>query len=191
MLADVGHLSYHAQCVVAHILRMTRGKADAHLWRFLSHAAQQLWECRSVVSMIAVHILSQQRHLLEATVAQVAHLSEDTLHIAATLATTGVGHDAVVAEVVASTHDAHKTADLRTVQALWHHVTVSLRCRQFNIHGLMSQLSLCYQVGQRHIGVWTSHQVAVVVLQQVILHALSHTAQYADDEAVSFWPFSL
>ena len=46
----------------------------------------------------------------------------------------------------------------------------------------MARLSLCYQVGQRQIGIRASHQVAVVVLQQVVLHTLSHAAQHANDE---------
>ena len=71
------------------------------------------------------------------------------------------------------------------MQALWHDVLVCLCRRQFDIHCLMTRLSLCYQVGQRQIGIRTSHQVAVVVLQQVVLHTLSHAAQHANDKAVS------
>ena len=48
----------------------------------------------------------------------------------------------------------------------------------------MACLCLCYKVGQREVGVRACHKVGMVVLQEVVLDALCHTAQYAYDEAV-------
>ena len=44
MLADVRHLSDDLQRLVAHVLRVAGGEADAHLRSFLGHAAQKTWE---------------------------------------------------------------------------------------------------------------------------------------------------
>ena len=59
---------------------------------------------------VAVHVLSQQGNLLETTVVQIANLTQDAFGIAAALTSTGIRHDAVVAKVVATTHDAYETA---------------------------------------------------------------------------------
>ena len=116
------------------------------------------------MSPIGIHILSEQRDLLEATIAQVAHFTENALYVTRTLTATGIGHNAVVAEIVATTHDAHKPADACTMQALRHHVAIGLGGRQFDIDGLMACLSLRNKVGQRQISIRTSYQVAVVIL---------------------------
>ena len=46
----------------------------------------------------------------------------------------------------------------------------------------MSQFGLGHQVGQGHIGIGSGHEVGPMILQQVLLHALSHTAQHADNQ---------
>ncbi len=46
----------------------------------------------------------------------------------------------------------------------------------------MAHLGLGYQVGQTQVGVGAGHEVTAVLLQQLLLDALSHAAKYADDE---------
>ena len=98
--------------------------------------------------LIGIHILSQQRHLLETTVAQVAHLTEDALDITRALTTSRIGHDAVVTKVVTATHDTDEAANAGTMQTLGHHVAIGLCGRQVDIDSLMARLSLSNQVGQ-------------------------------------------
>ena len=69
--------------------------------------------------------------------------------------------------------------------ALGHHVLIGLGGREFDVHRLVACLSLCDQVGQRQIGIRASHEVAVVMLQQLLLGSLGHTAQDTDDEWLS------
>ena len=71
------------------------------------------------------------------------------------------------------------------MQALGYNILISLGRRQLDVHGFMACLGLRNEVGQREISIWTSHEVAMVILQQVILHTFCHTAQYADDEGIS------
>ena len=68
------------------------------------------------------------------------------------------------------------------MQPLGHHITIGLRGRQLDIDSLVARLDLRYQVGQRQIGIRTRHQVGMMVVQQVFLHTLSHTAQHTNNE---------
>jgi hypothetical protein len=131
---------------------------------------------------IAVNVLSQKRDFLETTVAEVAHFAEDAFHITAALTATGERHNAIVTEVVATAHDADKTANFVTqTDTLRYHITISLGCGEFHIDGLMAEFSLCNKVGECEIGIRSGHEITVVILQKVVLYALSHTAEDSDD----------
>ena len=47
----------------------------------------------------------------------------------------------------------------------------------------MTGLCLCDKVGQGEVGIGTCHEVGMMAIQQIILHALSHTAEDADEES--------
>ena len=49
----------------------------------------------------------------------------------------------------------------------------------------MPQLGLRHQVGQRQVGVGPGHEVGPPAAEQLVLHALGHAAQHADDEPLS------
>ena len=115
---------------------------------------------------------------------QVATLAQDAFHVAAPFAASGVRHDAVVAEVVASAHDADETRDVRTTDALRHNVAIGLCRRELHVDGLMPAFHLSDEVGQREIAVGTSHEVGIVLLNELFLDALSHTAKHTDDERI-------
>ena len=185
MLAHIRHLGNHAQRLVAHVLGMRGGEADAHRGCLLGHTAQQLREkyllftrplSLSKGSTIRIHILSQQSYLLIALVAQIAYLGEDTLDVTTALTASGIGHDAVMTEVVTASHDAHETADLMSQSdTLGHHVAISLCGGQFDVHRLMAQFCLCHEVRQREVGIGTCHEVTMMVIQQILLCPFCHT----------------
>ena len=191
MLAHVRLLGNHPQRLVAHVLGMTGGEADAHVGSLVGNEAKQFWKkylstLLSPLSSIRIYILPQQRYFLETTVAQVAHFAQDALHIATALTTTGIGHDAVVAEVIAATHDADKSANLVAEgHALRHHVAIGLSGRQFDVDGLMSRFCLSDKIRQRQIGIGTCHQVDTMLAEQVVLHPFGHATQHADNESLS------
>ena len=90
-----------------------------------------------------------------------------------------------MAEVVATSHDAHKSTNLVAHgNTLGHHIFIGLCGGEFNVHRLMARLCLGYQIGQRQIGIRTSHEVAMVVVQQILLGSLRHTAQKTNDQGV-------
>ena len=68
------------------------------------------------------------------------------------------------------------------MQPLGYNILIGLAGRQFDIDCLIPHLSLSNQVGQREIGIRSGNQVAMVIFQQIVLDALCHTAQNADDE---------
>ena len=138
-----------------------------------------------MLETVGVDILSEQGHLLEAAVAQVAHLAEDALHVTAALASAGIGNDTVVAEVVAASHDADKTANLGAMQTLGHHIAVGFRGGEFGVDGLVAQFCLCEEVGQGEIGIRSGHQIGMMVGKQVVFHPFGHAAQHPDDEAAA------
>jgi len=187
--ADIRLVGDGMKDIVRHVLRIGSGEAHAHLRHLACHHAQQFSEAHSALHAlsgwrkpVAVHVLPQQRHFLETSVAQVSHLAQYALHVAAALPAPRVGHDAVMAEVVASAHDAHESAHLVRADSLRHHVAIRLRLRQFYVYGIVSVLTLGNHVRQVKIAVGTAHQVGVMVLNEVVLHPLRHTSQYAEDK---------
>ena len=113
---------------------------------------------------------------------QVFYLSEDALRITAALPASGVWHDAVVAEVVAATHDAHEAAHLLSADTHRHDVAVGLGGGEFDVDGVAAVLTLGYKVGQSEIAVGTAHEIGVMVVYQVVFHSLRHAAQHAEDD---------
>ena len=189
VVADIGLGCYHAQCLVAHVLGMAGGEAHAHLRHSPCHGLKQLGESGFMSLVIhcavTVDILSQQCHLLEPTVAQVTAFAQNALHITAALASTGIGYDAVVAEVVASAHDADEPPDVYSADALRHDVAIGLGERELHVDGLLPALHLRHHIGKRHIGVGAHHQVGVILLDELFLDALGHASQHSDDDTAS------
>ena len=70
---------------------------------------------------------SQQGNFLEATLLQIANLTQDALSIAAALTSTGIRHDAVVAEVVATTQMAGCKAARLNFNELRNLLTATIR----------------------------------------------------------------
>ena len=133
VLAEVWLIGDGLENVLGHILWVRGGEADTHIRHSLGYHVEEFGEGKTAFlaltrwrETIAVHVLSQQGNLLEATVVQVAHLTQDAFRITAALTSTGIRHDAVVAEVVATTHDAYETAHSVATDALRHDVTVGL-----------------------------------------------------------------
>ena len=58
VMADVWHLSYHAQRVVAHVLRVARGEAYAHVGHGLGHHAQQCRERHFLALVVAFAVVT-------------------------------------------------------------------------------------------------------------------------------------
>ena len=188
VLAEIWLIGNGVENVLGHILWVRGGEAYTHVRYSLGYHVQEFGEGKTAFltlarwrETIAVYVLSQKGNLLETTVVQVAHLSQDALGITAALTSTGIRNDAVVAEVVATTHDAYETAHSVATDALRHDVTVGLGLGKFDVDGVGSHLALRNHIRQVEIAVWSTDQVGIVVLDEVILHALSHAAQYAEN----------
>ena len=193
VLANIRLFSNHAQRIVAHVLRMRRGKANAYAGNFVCHTAQELWKingfCRNCFACcrqmfgngktIGVDVLPQQRNFLVVLVAQVTHLTQDTLHVSRPFSTSCVGYDAVVAEVVASPHDTYETSYLAYEKPLRNHILIGFGLREFYIDCFVARFSLRNHVGKVQIRIGSTHQVGVMVVQQIVFHPFGHTAQHA------------
>ena len=116
MLAHIGHLRDHFQRFVTHILRMRGSETDAYSRSSFGHRAEQHREgddftCR-LLKTVGIDVLPQKCDFLVAFCHQVRHFVEDTFHVTAALASTGVGHDTVGTEIVTATHDRHESGDM-------------------------------------------------------------------------------
>mgnify|MGYP000908596721 CR=1 FL=1 len=109
--ADIGHRGHDLQQAVAHILGMRGGEPHAQQRRDRRHAAHQLREI-DVARTVGIDVLPQKCDFLVAFCHQVRHFVEDTFHVTAALASTGVGHDTVGTEIVTATHDRHESGDM-------------------------------------------------------------------------------
>ena len=129
---------------------------------------------------VGVDVLAEEGDLFVTAGLQVAHFVEDGLHVTAALASAGIGHDAVGAEIITTAHDGHETAD-RTADTGWDDLAIGLGGTQFYIHRLMALFALREQVGDIKVGIGTRHEVHAEVLNQFLTHTLSHAADDADD----------
>ena len=152
--ADIRFVGNGMKNILGHVFRVRRSEAHAHLRSLVSHHAQQFGKRHTALDAlsgrrqsVAVHVLPQERNLLESAVAQIPNLLQYALHIAGAFPSAGVRHDAVVAEVVASAHDANESANLASADALRHDVAVGLRRREFDVHGVAAVLALGDKVG--------------------------------------------
>ena len=226
VVADVRFFGNDAERLVAHIFGMGGGEAHPHLRHSTCHKAKQLGEgplpapplgeCLCLAALgsfngnealpqrgsgegasVAVHILPEQCDLLVATGLQVAAFAQDALHVATAFAASGVGDDAVVAEVVAAAHDADEARDVRSADALRHDIAVSLCGGELHVDSLLPAFHLCDEVGQRHIGIGAHYDVGMILFDELLTDALCHAAEHADDEGIArpfsfpFQPFEL
>ena len=198
VLAEVGLVGYGVQDVVGHVFGVGCGEADAHVGHALSHLVQQFGKRTSAFDAlsgwsktVAVDVLTQESHLLESLVVQILHLSQYAFNVARALTSSCVGHNAVVAEVVAASHDAHEAAHASCTDSLRNYVAVGFGGREFDIAGVLSVLALRYHVGQVEIRVGSAHEVGVVVVDKVLAHALSHTSQHAENELSTLLLFGM
>ena len=184
--AHVGLFGNDVQRLVAHVLGMRSGEADAHAGRSLCHGTEQLGEGynRSVgpLKAVGVYVLPQQGHFLVTACLKVGHLAQDALHVAAAFTATGIGHDAIGTEVVAPAHDGHEARNVVAADARGHHVAVGLGSRQLYVDGLLAGFGRGNEVGQGEVSIGTRHQVHTVIGDEVILDAFGHTAHYAHQQ---------
>ena len=193
VLADVRVRGHHLQHLVGHVLRVAGAEAHAQQGIHPGHQGQQVGEvrhrlCRVLhlppavhVPAVTVHVLAQQGHLPVALGHQVAGLLHDGLRVAAAFPPPGEGHHAEGAHVVAAPHDADEGGDPVAAQAHRCDVVVGLVAAQQHVHGLLAGAHLVQQLGKRAISIRAHHQVhELLLLQQVLPHALGHAAQYTE-----------
>ena len=64
-------------------------------------------------------------------------------------------------------------------------VAVGLCGGKLGVDGFVARLGLCHEVRQGEVGVRSGHEVGVVAREQLVLDALGHAAQHADDEVAA------
>ena len=182
MSAHVWTIGNDLQSIIAHVLRMRCGETDSHLWEGLCHLSEQHRETH-FATLIGIHVLTEQCHFLVVAFLQIAYFVEDALHVTTAFASTSVGHNAIVAEVVATTHDAHESRHMIGMDTGWEHILVCFCCGKFDVDSFLAHFCRCKEVGKGEVGVWACHEVNMMVLNEVVLHALRHAAHNTHDEA--------
>ena len=82
-----------------------------------------------------------------------------------------------MAEVVATAHDADEAAHSVTTDTGGDDIAVGLRLGEYHVHGWDAVLHLRYHLRQTEVSVRTAHQVGMMVLDEVVLDAFSHTSE--------------
>ena len=111
VLAYIRHIGNDLKRFVAHVLRMRGGETDTHVRYGFGHEAKEGGEVDGFAILfeaIGVHVLTEEGHFLVTLGGEVEHFVEDAFHITASLTSTGIRNDAIMAEIVTTTHDAHK-----------------------------------------------------------------------------------
>ena len=122
---------------------------------------------------------------------QVFHLAQYAFHVARAFPASCKRHDAIVAEVVAATHNAHEARYTIAADALWHDVAVGFGGRKVYVHCVVSVFAACYHLGQVQIRVGSANQIGMMVLYQILADTLCHAAQYAENDLTSFSFFGI
>ena len=181
--ADVRMPCHHLQQPVAEVLGVRRGEAHPQLRVYRRHHIHQFGETH-VLPRVAVHVLSQQRHLAVALPEERAGLANDGLGVAAALAAAGVGHHAVGAIVLATAHNADIGRDAVARQAHRLDVVVGLGGAQLHLGSLLATTHLLQHLRQPTVGVGAAHETHIVLLgHQAALQTLGHAAQHAHAQA--------
>ena len=188
MLAYIGNFRYDLQRFITHIFGVGSSETDADTRSSPGYYAQQHGKgyhfSIRLLKTVRVDILPQQGHFLITLGHQIGHFIQNTLHIAATLASAGIGNDAVRAEIVTATHNGDKTRYMISTNTRRYHIAISFRCGELHINGFLPCLYGSYQIGQSEISIRTYHQVDMVIRNQIVLDALRHASQHTDNQVL-------
>mmetsp|Transcript_7581 Transcript_7581/g.28576 ORF Transcript_7581/g.28576 Transcript_7581/m.28576 type:complete len:395 (+) Transcript_7581:1253-2437(+) len=217
-LADVRALGDEVQQLRREVLGMRGRESKPHVGRSERASVQQLREAHpSTVAqavgvaearirrrvrrqrvgpalvVVAIHVLPEERDLLDAQLLQLAHFVHNRRRGSRSLPAPRERNNAEAAHVVAAAHDADEGAELRIRlpsssglgAILRHadpdrrHVRIRLLQAELHVHGLIAALHNVQQPRQVSIGIRPHDQVdQPLLLQQFILEALSHAAKY-------------
>ena len=188
MLADIRVLRHHSDSLVVHILGVRRGEADTDLRHSEGNLLEEVTEVIRAVPVhkaVGIHILPEQRDLTIALGLEVLHLTDDALQLTATLAATGVGHDAVGAEVIAPTHDGDEAREVEPADLQREDILVGLGGGELYVDRLLPALDSADEIRQVEVAIGADDEVHVVLLDQLPLSTLRHTAEDADDDTAA------
>ena len=194
MLAHIRYIGNHLEGFIAHILRMRGGEADTHMRYGSGHKAEEGREVDDftvLLKAIGIDILTEEGYFLIALGREVEHFVEDAFHIAAPFTSTSVRNDAIVAEIVTTTHNAHKARNVIATNAGRNHIAISLCSRKLYVDGLLTGFYRCYQFRKRKISIRSYHEIHVMIVNQVLLGTFGHTSEDTHDELVLLAPLAV
>ena len=184
--ADVGMGGHGVDDFVADVLGMGGGKAHAQVRCNGGHHLQEPGEVHRLVGrfpQVAVHVLAQQGYFLISFMVHVAGFTHDGMCVPGTLGPAGIGHHAVGAYVVASSHDGNKGRYAASVRANGGDVGISLFPGQqyVNLRGVRADG--LQQAGPGTVGIGAHHQVHLAGFQELVLQAFGHASHDANQKA--------
>ena len=188
VVANIGVRCHGGNNFVGQIFRVAGGEPHTHFRRRFCHDGKQCRHIHGLTAVggfveIAVHVLSQQNHLLEALALQIAQFIENAFRLAAAFSSAGVGHNAVGAEIVAAAHNADVAAHLVATEALRNHIAIGFGGRQGGFNGFVSRFGRANEVGQFEIRVGSCHNIHIVVADEHLFQALRHATDNAHQQA--------
>ncbi len=161
VLAERGQARVGGDHVLAHVLRVRARVADALDARHGVDPLEQLREADPAlerqVAAVAVDVLAEQRHLDHPVAGQPLHFGDQLGRVAADLAASRRGHDAVRADAVAALRDLHPALELprplhRQVARDLLELEVALRAERVGVEELGQPVDLPGAEGHVHEG---------------------------------------
>ena len=131
---------------------MGGGETYAHVGHGAGDGAEQLGEKHGLsvggIETVGIDVLAEECHLATTMLLKVADFGQNALHVAAAFTATGIGDNAVMAEIVAASHNADKAAYFGTMEALGHDIAVGFGQRKLDVDGLVPHFGLGNEVGK-------------------------------------------
>ena len=112
-------------------------KADSHGGNGFGNNGKKLRKTY-VATLVAVDILPKQCNFLITFFLQILYFVQDAIYFSASLSAASVRDYTIVAEVVASAHNADKSANTIATNAFGNDIAVGLCCAEFYIDGFFS-----------------------------------------------------
>ena len=150
VFAAVGVFSDGFNQLVRDVFGVGSGKTNSYLWREQSHLLHQFGEIDHFsifFRMVGIDILSQKGYFLISLIDKLLCFVNDGFGIATALATTGIGHHTVSAEIVAASHDGDESRNAVGVVTDRINVIVGFLGGEHYVEGSFAESGLLNQGG--------------------------------------------
>src|SRR6188508_1904436 len=186
VLTNLGMEDHGLQQRWREILRMRRSKSYALNSGNICYGREETGKV-PITRTVGIHVLPQQRHLLETFARYPSRFFENALRLSGSLPSARIRNDAETAKVVAAAHDGDPSVHPRNARG--NNVIIRLVFGKVDLQGFhtpalfLSMNGIANQHRQLAIGIWAGQKIYQRLLfSELYLEILRHATQDADDQ---------